>query len=803
MFALTLIAIPAVHAGTQTIELDPGIINGFGAEDLVVNPATNRIYAANTLSGSVSVVDGDADALIINIAVGDDPSSIDVNTATNRIYVVNESGNTVSVIDGSTDTVMATINVGSTPVSLMVNEDTNRIYVVNSEDSTVSVINGSTNTLEATIGVGNPSDTYGPTGMDINRTTKRVYVPNMDTSDVYVIDGDPTSPSFNTVIATISPEFTGGWGVLFVAVNEATNTVYIVNGGFWFPGSWYGEANVAIINGTTNTLITNIPLPGVYWADDPTVNENTNYFYLIGTWGEEILIIDGSTNTLTQTVPATDRINNVEINKNTNLIYAAGDFPTIIVLDGNPSSPTFHEVIAQGGDTESNAIAINEVTNRIYAIEWEGGLLVFDGVTNTLSQYISTGGTTVDLGLDEVNNRVWVAHTSTSGIKIIDTTTNKVTDLALGAPIGGVLLNPNTNRAYAASTHPLSQSMIKVIDTSTIGVEADIPVTNHIEDGAMNLQTNRLYVINGDEVAVIEGNPASTDFNTTIATIPVGVYAEGLAVNEKTNFVYVGGETEGGAPSDIYVIDGSTNRLSTTITVGVSADVIAINQTTNRIYTSNDDSHSISVIDGDPLSSYFHTVIETIALASNPEYLLVSEPTNRLYVNVDENSTIVVINCSTNTIEEVIPLRPDSGELQLALDSALRKIYATDEETDVVYIIDGDPASPLFNTIIETMDVGGAPWSIVVDETTHRAYVSNEDDNTISVILNEDVEACEGDFEPDGDVDGSDLAVFAADFGRTDCDIGNPCEGDFNNDGDVDGSDLAAFAADFGRTDCP
>jgi hypothetical protein len=29
------------------------------------------------------------------------------------------------------------------------------------------------------------------------------------------------------------------------------------------------------------------------------------------------------------------------------------------------------------------------------------------------------------------------------------------------------------------------------------------------------------------------------------------------------------------------------------------------------------------------------------------------------------------------------------------------------------------------------------------------------------------------------------------------------CEGDFDCDGDVDGSDLAIFAADFGRTDCP
>ncbi len=47
------------------------------------------------------------------------------------------------------------------------------------------------------------------------------------------------------------------------------------------------------------------------------------------------------------------------------------------------------------------------------------------------------------------------------------------------------------------------------------------------------------------------------------------------------------------------------------------------------------------------------------------------------------------------------------------------------------------------------------------------------------------------------------LAIFASDFGRTNCDQGDPCEGDFDGDGDVDGSDLAVFAADFGRTDCP
>ena len=65
------------------------------------------------------------------------------------------------------------------------------------------------------------------------------------------------------------------------------------------------------------------------------------------------------------------------------------------------------------------------------------------------------------------------------------------------------------------------------------------------------------------------------------------------------------------------------------------------------------------------------------------------------------------------------------------------------------------------------------------------------------------IDQCEGDFDTDGDVDGSDLAVFAADFDRTDCATAPPCEGDFDGDNYVDGRDLAVFAADFGRTDCP
>ena len=64
---------------------------------------------------------------------------------------------------------------------------------------------------------------------------------------------------------------------------------------------------------------------------------------------------------------------------------------------------------------------------------------------------------------------------------------------------------------------------------------------------------------------------------------------------------------------------------------------------------------------------------------------------------------------------------------------------------------------------------------------------------------------CEGNFnaDEDDDVDGSDAAIFKADFGRggynSPCLDVDPCNGDFDCDTDVDGSDAAIFKADFGR----
>lgn len=100
-------------------------------------------------------------------------------------------------------------------------------------------------------------------------------------------------------------------------------------------------------------------------------------------------------------------------------------------------------------------------------------------------------------------------------------------------------------------------------------VVATIPVGAGPSSVAVNPRTNRIYVANrdSDTVSVIDGAT-----NTVVSTIPVEGGPTGVAVNAKTNRVYV---TNGN--DYVSVIDGATNAVVTTLAVGDVAGV-AVNE---------------------------------------------------------------------------------------------------------------------------------------------------------------------------------------------------------------------------------
>jgi flagellar hook assembly protein FlgD len=108
-------------------------------------------------------------------------------------------------------------------------------------------------------------------------------------------------------------------------------------------------------------------------------------------------------------------------------------------------------------------------------------------------------------------------------------------------------------------------------------------------------------------------------------------------------------------------------------------------------------------------------------------------------------------------------------------------------------IVDANPNDNMVNIydVLPKDDFDGDGFSNL------REFMSDSDGVNV-----QDIPDCWADIYADGDVDGEDLALFIADFGRDDCSVEIQCESDLDYDDDVDDMDLLFFGEDYGRTDC-
>ena len=233
----------------------PTVATGITPQAVAVNQETDTIYTANSdpdnnFNGTtVSVIDGvtcnahvtsGCGQLPATVAVGDGPVALAVNQATNTIYVANINDNTVSVIDGATcDAAVttgcgrapATITVGGAPEGVAVNQATDTVYVANGNDNTVSVINGATCNAVVTSGCGQtpPVVTVGnaPNGIAVDQATDTVYVENIGDSTVSVIDSTTCNATVTSGCGQVPPTMATGGLPLGITVDQATDTVYV------------------------------------------------------------------------------------------------------------------------------------------------------------------------------------------------------------------------------------------------------------------------------------------------------------------------------------------------------------------------------------------------------------------------------------------------------------------------------------------------------------------------------------------------------------------------------------------------
>jgi YVTN family beta-propeller protein len=325
-----------------------------------------------------------------------------------------------------------------------------------------------------------------------------------------------------------------------LAVNQATDTVYVANSVFNNCSLGCQPATITVIDGANNSATPIILDDTFVDFSDIAVNPVTNKIYVL-TY-DEIFVLDGATNAITVVHNPTEGLNYLAVNPVTNKIYAPNWYSgNVTVLDGATNAIT---TVTDPNASGPGFAAVNPLTNKIYvANSNSGNVTVIDGATNATTTVTDPNASGPDfIAVNRLTNRIYVANWNSGNVTIIDGATNATTTVPTGTNPNFVAVNPVTDKIYVSNW---GSDTVTVIDgaTNSITTVKD-PNASEPIGVALDSVTNKIYVVNwgSGNMTVIDGPSQSTI--SVPATMPASDGETpwgplGVGVNQATDRIYV------------------------------------------------------------------------------------------------------------------------------------------------------------------------------------------------------------------------------------------------------------------------
>jgi YVTN family beta-propeller protein len=256
--------VSAIDTATNTVITTIPV--GAAPRNLAVSPNGNRVYVANSNANTVSVIATNTNTVVDTIVVGvpqDEPGEfsrvwdIAVSPDGSRVYVT-ATGGTVSVINTTSHAVSGPYAAGPAATGIAVSPDGSRLYVATELwNSNITVMDTATMTVIGTVFVG---ESYYPIDGAFTADGERLYMitgaqgeaAQMELAALMVIDTDPTSPTYNTVIAGFSGYDLGGSD--FISPSDVT---FSSDGSRAYVNDSGGNM-VTVIDTSTNAVVGHI-----------------------------------------------------------------------------------------------------------------------------------------------------------------------------------------------------------------------------------------------------------------------------------------------------------------------------------------------------------------------------------------------------------------------------------------------------------------------------------------------------------------------------------------------------------------
>ena len=597
--------VSVINANTNTLVDTNPIRVGTNPEQIAVSPDGSQVYVTNSGSNSVSVINTATNTLVGEaIPVGSTPMGVTVSPDGSILYVAN-SDDLITIVDTKTRTVIGTMQIDTAPevnLHMLAVRSDGGLVVTDMSDRLVRIVNyqrgntapvaidepshgvphpisgavsGSLNvkdwdgdTVTYTVPVQPASGTvtvtaagnytYTPTAAARDQAAQS---PNEDIASFSVIARDGTSATSIPVSVVIAPTpaplqdipvmmssaITVGANPAGVAV--AGNHAYVVNTEDYWSGT------VTVIDTDTDKVVGD-PIPVGYLATRVVASPEGDRVYVATAY--EVSVIDAATQQIIATVPVPTQcwecytgIHDIAVSPDGTRVYAAVLDSTVSVIDTDPNSPTYHQVISTSyvpyweGDIE----VVSPDGSRLYATEGYGGDSIYVTDTATMqSERIHVG-----LVWDQNSMRSETTYGTNNvavnsyGTRAYVTARILVVERGVGGQTSGWFIGDSQGRTWLVTDE---YSVVSVIDTDpesdTYNTEiATILVPDGASDVAVSTDGSRAYVTHSDGKTVTVIDTATNAVLGTFTTDPTGGGPQSITVDPDDDTLYIVDSTDG------------------------------------------------------------------------------------------------------------------------------------------------------------------------------------------------------------------------------------------------------------------
>ncbi len=325
--------------------------------DVAVNAETNRVYVASPRLDAVFAVDpGGAGSVVATIPVGDHPLGLAVVTTTNKIYAANLNSWTVTAIRGSDYARLADIYVGAQACKVAADAGDARVYATNhlESDNGAAAIDSHSDTFEYYYT--RLHATQGRYGIDVDPAAEKLFIAARDAGliviqDAYLPNQEPQVFKLDPPRVPYVVAWNPATGHLFVTAADDRRVVvldpYSIQ---WAAGKWLywrqqwvfefdqtnagwikeigvgagAEEGIAVNAQTGYVYVTNadddtlsvirddVDPANIQWVQDIAVGNypqgvdvdvKTNTIYVGNAESRDLTVIDGATHTVVKTIP--------------------------------------------------------------------------------------------------------------------------------------------------------------------------------------------------------------------------------------------------------------------------------------------------------------------------------------------------------------------------------------------------------------------------------------------------------------------------------------------------------------------